>query len=252
MPASPPRRLRAALDLRLLLGIVLVLASVAGVMGIVAAADSRVAVYAAASTLLPGDRIDADDLRERRVALDGDGARLYLTAADLPDDGLVVTAAVRVGELVPRAAVGTRAGQRTTTLVVQLASPVSSSVVPGAVVDIWGSSQGGGDETAPTEASPGETELGETQPGDDASGDGPLGAGGPGVLCADAIVVDVRADDDGLVAAEAGTTVEVLVSRSRVARLLQAIADDEALAIVPAALPLSADPGDADDRASSP
>ena len=42
------------LDVRLLIGIGLVVASVAGVVAIVSAADRRVTVYAAADTLAPG------------------------------------------------------------------------------------------------------------------------------------------------------------------------------------------------------
>ena len=53
---------RGAPDLRLVLGVLLVVGSVAGVYGIVAAADRRVTVYAAASALTPGERIDAGDL----------------------------------------------------------------------------------------------------------------------------------------------------------------------------------------------
>ena len=71
---------RNAPDLRLVLGVLLVVGSVVGVYGIVAAADRRVTVYAAASALTPGERIDAGDLVQRSVALDGSD-RLYLAAA---------------------------------------------------------------------------------------------------------------------------------------------------------------------------
>ena len=54
------------------------------VVGIVAAADTRTLVYAAAGAFAPGDRIDAGDLVERSVALDGSDP-LYLAPGDLPD-----------------------------------------------------------------------------------------------------------------------------------------------------------------------
>ncbi|MEO6114916.1 MAG: hypothetical protein ABIP33_00905 [Pseudolysinimonas sp.] len=79
-PDASPRRRRSAPDLRLVLGVLLVVGSVAGVYGIVAAADRRVTVYAAASALTPGERIDAGDLVRRSVALDGSD-RLYLAVA---------------------------------------------------------------------------------------------------------------------------------------------------------------------------
>ena len=106
-------RARHVVDPRLLIGVGLVAVSVAGVVGLVSAVDARTTVYAAAGPLSPGDRIDRGDLVERSVSLDGaDG--LYLRAADLPDDGLVVVRAVRDGELLPRASVGDAAGLRST------------------------------------------------------------------------------------------------------------------------------------------
>ncbi len=112
MPESLARRRRFALDPRLLIGLLLVVGSVVGVVGIVSAADSRTLVYAAAGPLAPGDRIDGGDLVERSVALDGTDT-LYLAPDDLPDGGLVVTQSVRDGELVPLSAVGSVAGLRT-------------------------------------------------------------------------------------------------------------------------------------------
>ena len=210
-PAS--RRRRFVIDVRLLIGIALVIVSVVAVIGIVSASDRRVTVYAAASALTPGDRIDAGDLLERQVALDGaDG--LYLAPGDLPAGGLVVGSVVRGGELVPVAAVGSTEGGRSTSLVLELGTRVSAAVVPGALVDVW---------SAPA-ATGGLTDAGAFGP--------------PAVLASDAVVVRV-VDDDGIVAAADGDAVEVLVPRSRVARLLQAIANGDALAIVPAGIPLA-------------
>lgn len=209
-PARAPRgRRRTAIDARLIVGVLLVAASVAGVVGIVTAADRRLTVYAAGATLIPGDRIDIGDLREQSVAFDAaDG--MYLRPGDLPGEGLVVTTVVREGELVPRAAVGSEAGDRSTTIVLELSDPVSESVVPGALVDVWSAALALRDGTALT----GQFEA-------------------PRVLTADAIVVRVL-DDDQLVSAGGGASVEVRVPRARVARLLQALASEDALAIVPA------------------
>src|SRR4051812_22784502 len=127
---------RNAPDLRLVLGVLLVVGSVAGVYGIVAAADRRVTVYAAASSLTPGERIDAGDLVQRSVALDGSD-RLYLAVGRIPSGGLVVTQPVAKGELLPTSSVGSASGVRSTSLVLQLATRVSGAVVPGATIDIW-------------------------------------------------------------------------------------------------------------------
>jgi len=216
-PDAAPRRRRAALDLRLVLGVLLVLGSVAGVFGIVSAADRRITVYAAAAALAPGDRIDAGDLVRRTVALDG-AERLYLAEGDIPSGGLVVTQSVAKGELLPASAVGSTVGVRSTSLVLKLATRVSGAVVPGATVDLW---------AAPSTAA---------QPGQ--AGDGSPAAA-PTVLVAGAIVVRVL-DEAGSFAVDSdGGSIEVLVPRSKVASLLEAIADDEALAAVPAGLPIS-------------
>jgi hypothetical protein len=63
------------------------------------------------------------------------------------------------------------------------------------------------------------------------------GFGAPLVLVSDAVVVRV-VEDEGLVSSRGGGAVEVLVPRSRVARVLQAQAAGDALAVVPAGLAL--------------
>lgn len=205
--ASLTTKRRRSIDARLLIGIALVAASVAGVVALVGAVDTRTTVYAASGALSPGDRIQPGSLVEREVSLDGaDG--LYLLAGEIPADGLVVVHPVREGELLPRAAVGDAAGVRSTALVLQLAGPPSSAVRAGAVIDVWASA-------AATEG---------------------RGYAAPVVLVPDAVVVRV-VENEGIVSSNA-SAVEVLVPRSRVARVLQAQAAGDALAVVPAGLAL--------------
>jgi hypothetical protein len=236
-PDASPRRRRNAPDLRLVLGVLLVVGSVAGVYGIVSAADRRVTVYAAASALAPGERIDAGDLVQRSVALDGSD-RLYLAAGDIPSGGLVVTQPVAKGQLLPTSAVGSTAGVRSTSLVLQLATRVSGAVVPGASIDIWAAPA---PDAAGTIVS---TDQSTATPQDgDAGAD--VGAGveadanAPTVLVSGATVVRVIDDTGGFSVAGSGSSVEVLIPRSKVARLLQAIAEKAALAVVPAGIPIA-------------
>lgn len=207
-PVPRPRR-RVALDARLALGMLLVAASVVAVTFLVGAADTRVVVYASPHTLSPGDRVDADDLVERSVALDG-ADDLYLRVGDVPDDGFVAAQPVAAGQLVPLSAAGSSDGERATSLVLQLAGPVSSVVESGSLVDVWGV------------AAPGQGETGT-----------------PLVLASGATVVQVLADESLVGSSGAAPSVEVLVPRTRIARLLRAIASGDALAVVPAALPLA-------------
>jgi hypothetical protein len=58
------------------------------------------------------------------------------------------------------------------------------------------------------------------------------------VLTPDAVVIRVI-EPEGIVSAADGSSVEVQVPRSRIARLLQAIANGDALAVVPAGIPVA-------------
>ena len=206
--ASKERRPRSFwFDPRFAIGIALVVVSVLGVLGIVATADSSVQVFVARSALVPGDRVDAGDLLATSVRL-GDLDTKYLMAADVPSGGLVVTRAVSAGELVPASAVGTRAGVRVASVVVAVQGTLPKSVVAGAVIDLWSATRG-----------------------EDRS------YGPPAVLASTVTVVRVIASD-GMVSAREGDSVEVLVPRNRIARVLQAIANEDALSLVPASLPV--------------
>lgn len=201
-----PRR-RRPIDPRLLIGLALVLVSVAGVVGVVAATDRTVRVYAAGGTLTPGEHVGRDDLVLRSVALDGADAH-YLREGQLSRAGLVVTRTIHGGELVPREAVGGGDEVDAARLVVQVDGRIGSAITPGAVVDVWGAT------------------AAERGADDDASAP-------PSVLAADAIVVQVL-DDKGLVAGSSSVAVELRVPRERIARLLQAVADDQRLSLVAA------------------
>ena len=239
---APSRRFskagRNAPDLRLVLGVLLVVGSVVGVYGIVAAADRRVTVYAAAAALTPGERIDAGDLVQRSVALDG-ADRLYLAVGRIPSGGLVVTQPVAKGELLPTSSVGSTSGVRSTSLVLQVATRVSGAVVPGATIDIWAAADpdavGGG-------TSSGTSDTPSTGAGAATSVD----ASAPTVIVPGATVVKVLDDSGGFSVASSGSSVEVLVPRSRVARLLQAIAQKASLAVVPAGIPIAESAGSGD------
>lgn len=104
-PASPPaRRLRPAswTDRRLLLGVALVVGSVAGTVAVVTAADDTVPVWSAREDLAPGMTVTADDVELADVRLPSTDA--YLSASADPV-GAVVRHPVAGGELLPASAV---------------------------------------------------------------------------------------------------------------------------------------------------
>lgn len=192
-------------DPRFAIGLGLVAVSVLGVLWIVSAADRSVSVYAARAALSPGDRIRADDLTLQSVRLGGLDGR-YLARRDLPADGLVATRAVAAGELVPVSAVGSRAGTRFTSVVVEVKGQLARAIEADAVVDLWSAAQ---------------TED--------------RGYGPPAVLVSSATVVRIIKPDG--IAAGGGDSVEVLVPRTATARVLEAVANEDAISLVPSGIP---------------
>ena len=194
-------------DPRFAIGIVLVIISVLGVVIVVTAADSSVLVYSARTALSPGDRVQPSDLDARSVRLGSLGAQ-YLADGDIPGEGFVVTRAVSAGELVPTSAIGDVAGASAASIVVSVAGELARSVGEGSVVDLWSAK---------------ETENNLFGP--------------PAVLVDSATVVRVIARD-GVISDRSVQSVELLVPRSKIAEVLDAIANADALSLVPTSIPV--------------
>ena len=156
VPGPAPRRVRPPrwLDLRLVLGVLLVLGSVLVGARVLSSADATVPVWAAAGDLAAGTVLTGDDLVAVEVRLD-DAAGGYLSTGTRPA-GRTLGRAVGKGELVPRAAL---AGPPS---LVQLALPVQAGYVPpglarGRLVDVYavGSAPGSGTASSAAPASGG-------------------------------------------------------------------------------------------------
>lgn len=187
-------------DVRFLLGIVLIVASVAGVWFVVAAARQTAPVFAAAHTIVPGEAVAADDLNVVEVAL-GQVGDAY-TAPGRLEPGVVAVRTISEGELVPLSAVGDAESVATTAVVLRSATDVPASVAEGSVVEVW---------SAP-----------------------PLEHGvfdEPRILVAEATVVSVTRDDSMIGGGAAA--LELVIDRADVASTLSAIADGSALSVVP-------------------
>ncbi|MGV8884383.1 MAG: hypothetical protein ACOH1T_02180 [Microbacteriaceae bacterium] len=202
-----PRRRRFWFDPRFAIGLVLVAASVAGVYGVVAASDSTVLVFAARTSLNPGDRVDVDDLIATSIRFDG-ASRLYLRGEDVPPDGFIVNRSVAAGELLPASAVGNVAGERLASIVVEVNGQLPRSVEAGARVDLW------------------------------AAREGDSGLFGPPVVIVSSATVVRLIEGDSIVVNQSSGSVELLVERSRVARVLEAIANEDVLSLVPTGIPV--------------
>jgi hypothetical protein len=197
-PRSRPRAFWS--DTRFLLGVLLVVASIAGVWLVVGAARQTMPVLAAARTIVPGEVIASDDLRVVDVAL-GSLDASYLAPSAL-EDGAVATRTVGEGELVPADAVGSADDVRVTTVVVQTSADVPASVTPGTAVELW--------HAPPIE-------------------DGRFDV--PRILVPDATVVAVTRDEGVLAGAQA--SLELVIPRSDVTATLAAQSDGSALSVVP-------------------
>lgn len=194
-------------DGRFLVGILLVAASVVAVVGIVTAADRTVEVYAAPAALSPGDRVSIGALESRFVRLDG-AESVYLSPATVPSSGLTVVRPITAGELIPLSAVGQSASQRVASVVIPVTTGLPASIGPNAVVDVWGAA---------------EVEHGRFGP--------------PSVLVSSATVVRVL-ESTGFIAGSSSAGVELLVTRDRLARVLEAVANGSALSLVPVSIPV--------------
>lgn len=193
-------------DPRLLIGLLLVVASVAGVVFVVSAADRTVRVYLARDTLTVGQTITVENLAVGNVRLAGVTA-LYLEPGDVPAEGLVMTRSVAAGELVPGSAIGSVAGLRLTSLVVDTGGALAASIQPGSTVDVWSAR---------------------------AAENGNFGP--PAVLVSGAIVVRL-VTSSSIVGSEQVTALEVLVPKTKVARVLESIANADAISVVPESIP---------------
>ena len=228
------RRRTPWFDPRFAIGLILVVVSVLGVVGLVGAANASVVVLAARDALSPGQRIHASDLAPTSIRADRT-AQLYLRASDVPAAGVIVTRPVSAGELVPHSAVGSDAGAHLTSVVVSVPTALPASVSPGSRVDLWSA------VPASEQADDGSSGDGTADTGSGATGAAPPdgGAGSfapPSVLVSSAIVVRL-VDQKDLVASN-GSAIELLLPKSDVASVLDAIANGAILSIVPVDLPL--------------
>ena len=176
-------------------------------MALVSAADETVAVLAAGEPLAPGDRVDEGDLVTVDVRLAGATGR-YLVPGDVPAEGVVLTRTVGEGELVPVDAVGSASGLRVASLVLDVAGTLAASVQPGTLVDVWASREEEGGRFGP-----------------------------PAVIVSGATVVRL-VESDSIVSGGGSTAVEVIVPKARIARVLEAAANSDAVSIVPAGVPV--------------
>jgi hypothetical protein len=123
-------------DPRLIIGLLLVLASIAGVTALVGSLEKTTEVLAARTELHVGAELGADDFSTVSVRL-GSLQKAYLQAeAGLPPEA-VATRLIRPGELVPAAAVGTPDELDRKPVGLPVEDPLPDGTAAGSRVDVW-------------------------------------------------------------------------------------------------------------------
>jgi hypothetical protein len=123
-------------DPRLLLGLLLVLASVAGVVSLVGAADQTTEVYAAKGPIAVGERLTAENVNRVKVRL-GDVEGHYVTAeAGLPV-GMVAVQRIGPDQLVPRDSLGKPDALNRKPVAITIDEALPEQVAAGSRVDAW-------------------------------------------------------------------------------------------------------------------
>ncbi|MFN8097404.1 MAG: SAF domain-containing protein [Dermatophilaceae bacterium] len=123
-------------DARLVVGLVLVLlATGLGAAGL-RAADRRVPVVVAKTTLVPGQRLDPSMLTTVEVQVERTGEAYVAADHGLPSTGYILRE-VRPGELVPKSALGTAAQVDVAPLAVSIDAVSATTLVSGSLVDVY-------------------------------------------------------------------------------------------------------------------
>jgi hypothetical protein len=188
-------------DVRFLIGVVLVIGSIAGVWLIVSSARDTTPVLQANRTITQGEALASGDFRVVEVSL-GSVVDGYLAPQDL-EPGMIAARTVDDGELLAATAAGDAQSGRTTNIVVESSVGIPARVGAGTAVELWYS--------PPLE--------------DDGEYDAPR------ILAADVVVASVP-ENDGMLA-QRSAAVELVINRADVADVLAAINAGAALSIVP-------------------
>lgn len=188
-------------DPRLLIGILLVLASVAAVVALVRSLDRTTSVYVAREDIAVGQRISVDDLAVRKVRLGVLESRYLTPAAGLPQHRHAQQL-IHSGDLVPKSALDTADALDRKPVGLSVAEPLPDGAHVGSLVDVWV-----------------------------AKPDGPNGYREPVRVLIGAEISGVQTSSSALGAAT-DTRVHVLVDDERLPRLLAARANEAKIALV--------------------
>ena len=123
-------------DPRLLIGILLVLVSVAGVVFLINGADRTTEVYAARDGIAVGEELTPENVVRARVRL-GDTEQHYIPVESGLPEGVVAVQRIGKDQLVPRASLGEVDDLDRKPVAISIEETLPSQAVAGARVDVW-------------------------------------------------------------------------------------------------------------------
>lgn len=136
-PADAPRLKKPSWkDPRLLVGLLLVLTSTAGVIALLESQNTTTEVYSAREDIAVGSALSPEDLVSVPVRL-GDSAGAYLPVSEGMPDEAVATRLIAQGELIPAAAVGSGDALDRKPVGLTVDDPLPTGTKAGDRVDVW-------------------------------------------------------------------------------------------------------------------
>ena len=129
--ARPRRRL----DSRLIVGALVIVASIAAGYFVVTSTTRTTDLYVTRVTVVAGTALSEANLTRKPANL-ADASGAYLAAGDFVE-GSIATRTLGAGEFVPLSAVGRVSAVTTTRMVVDVSSGLPEDTTPGTAVDVW-------------------------------------------------------------------------------------------------------------------
>lgn len=123
-------------DPRLLVGILLVLASVVGVISLVGSADQTTEVYAARDSIAVGEKLTPDNVARIKVRL-GETEENYVTVESGLPEGVVAVQRIGKNQLVPKESLGKVDVLDRKPVAVTIEETLPAQAVAGTRVDVW-------------------------------------------------------------------------------------------------------------------
>lgn len=134
-------------DPRLITGIVLMLASVLAGAGIISSSARTTTALVATADIAEGEPLTASAFTTTQVNLGDQGGR-YVTDVEQIPEGSLATSRIGEGELLTISAVGQSGESAKRPISVPVDASAMSSLVPGAVVELWSAPTDGEDSEA--------------------------------------------------------------------------------------------------------